>query len=84
MSIAIMGIAIWVVYLALMMAQDPNNSFGQLDAAVSSMVILCCAIALTFFGAIDVIEMEADALQLSPPTNNVTSLNGLSGTRSNS
>jgi len=76
MSIAIMGTALWVVYLALMMAQDPDNSFKPLDAAISSMVVLCCAIALAYFAAVDIVEYNT-ITQSSPPTNNVTSLNGV-------
>ena len=64
--VVILSCAIWLVQSAFHAAADPDNSFGQLEFAVSSMALLCSAIAISWMSFIYVVlPQEPDVPQSS-------------------
>jgi len=69
-------VLLWLITLRFVWIILTSDKVNQLEAAVTSFALICAVTAMTFTTAAAT-WTEPAVTQLSPPTNNVTSLNGV-------
>jgi len=69
-------VLLWLITLRLVWIILASDKVTQLEAAVTSFALICAIVVMTFTTAAAT-WTEPAVTQSSPPTNNVTSLNGV-------